>query len=258
MALSNSRHIRTIPLPAIFAVAALALVLLAGGLYAKYASEASAENNALASEFYFASNILTEDGQATYTLPVGTTELSFELRNSEDNLRWSAKDISYTCAVTSDDGATPTVSPAGGTLVVDSSQATTATIKVTNLTAGTYTVSAAASSPLAKTLSAKVTIPRADEALTVKVEDSAGSPYALMTVSTKEYSGEVTISWADGLIPDSTQSDFATVETNSASGVASGSTIVSLGAYGSNTYRFFKTDKTQDYSTGSALSASAA
>lgn len=259
MALLNSRHIRTIPLPAIFAAAALTLVLLAGGLYAKYVSEASAENDALASEFYFTSNMLTEDGQA-YTLPVGTTEFAFELRNSEDDLRWSAKDVSYTCAVTGDDdgAAAPAIAPDEGTLSANSSTATTATINVSNLTAGTYTVSATASSPLSKTLKAKVVIPEADETLTVKVEDSAGSPYALMTVSTKEYSGDITISWTEGLIPDSTQSDFANVTSNSTSGATAGSTTVSLGSYSSNTYRFFKTDKTQNYSTGSSLSASAA
>lgn len=255
MALPHTEHIRNIPLPALAAAAALALALLAGGLYAKYVSEASAYNAALASEFYFTSDMLTENGKASYTLPVGTTSFSFELRNSEDNLRWSAKDVAYTCTVTSSDAK---VSPAKGTLSAESDQATAAMIGVTDLSAGTYTVSASATTPFAKTLTAKIVIPQADDSLAVKVEDNSGSPYALMTVSTKEYSGNVAINWAADLIPDSTQSDFANVASNSDSGSAAGSQTVSLGAYSSNTYRFFKTDKTQDFSTGSALSASPA
>lgn len=259
MALSHTEHIRNIPLPALAAVAALALALLAGGLCAKYVSEASADNAALASEFYFTSDMLTEDGQATYTLPVGTTSFSLELRNSEDDLRWSAKDISYTCAVTPSDGvAAPAVTPESGTLAADSTKATASTVNVTGLTAGTYEVSASATAPFAKTLTAKIIIPSADNSLAVKIEDSSGSPYALMTVSAKEYSGNIALSWAEGLIPDSTQSDFADVNSNSNSGAAAGSKTVSLGAYSSNTYRFFKANKTQDYSTGSALSASPA
>lgn len=259
MALPRTEHIRNIPLPALAAAAVLAFALLAGGLYAKYVSEASAYNAALASEFYFTSDMLTENGKASYTLPVGTTSFSFELRNSEDDLRWSAKDVAYTCTVTSNDGgAGAKVSPAKGTLSAESDQATAATIGVTDLSAGTYTVSASATTPFAKTLTAKIVIPQADDSLAVKVEDNSGSPYALMTVSTKEYSGNVAINWAADLIPDSTQSDFANVASNSDSGSAAGSQTVSLGAYSSNTYRFFKTDKTQDFSTGSALSASPA
>lgn len=221
---------------------AAAVIVAVGGIssyMAKYAHKQTGEQNATSEEFYFTSDLLTSDGKKTYDLPVGTTSITFELRNYADDLRSTNDTIAYTYTVTDETGS----KVADGTGSIASGDKKSSSIAISNLSAGTYTVTAASTSPYAQTLSAKFTIAPENTELNTKVEDSSGSPYAVLTVSTQEYEGAVTVSWPAGVIPDQTQDDFKGV-----SGSDGGSiTKKGVGKYSSYTFRFFKKDASKIY-----------
>lgn len=246
------------------AVLALALACVGAAAYAKYAHQATDDRSVAAHSFYFSSDFLTEDG-AAYTLGADTTCLAIELRNYDDASRWSDDDVGYSYEVTRQgDGegtdAGDSVASGSGTIIRSDNAASTSTIAVTNLTAGTYAVTATSTSPFAKTLAATFTIPEELEGVLYKVSDSAGSPTAQLTVSTRAYNGGITVSWPEGVFPDTTQAVFSGVSTydEDAESYAAGSqNIGSLGKFGSATYRFFKVDPQKDYSSGGAAGGDA-
>ena len=69
-----------------------------GGVLAKYVYDSGGMNLFSAKEFYFTSNLLTEN-TAKYVLNSTTTEVSFTLGNNADKLRFSQDDIKYEIAV---------------------------------------------------------------------------------------------------------------------------------------------------------------
>ena len=76
----------------------LVLLLAVGGVFAKYVYDSGGMNLLSAKEFYFTSNLLTEN-TAKYVLNSTTTEVSFTLGNSADKLRFSQDDIKYEITV---------------------------------------------------------------------------------------------------------------------------------------------------------------
>ena len=216
-----------------------AVVVAVGGISsyaAKYAHKETGEKNATSEEFYFTSDLLTSDGSKRYELPVGTTSVTFELRNYADDLRWGASDVSYTYSV---DGGAET----SGKIVRNASKGTAVSVTVDGLSAGEHTVTATSTSPYAQTLSAKFVIADADTGLSTRVEDSSGDAYATLIVSTKEYEGNITVSWPVGVIADQTQDEF-----KDTSGNAGGSIPTRVEKYSSYSFRFFKTDASKNYS----------
>lgn len=226
-------------LPA-FLLAFLLVFAILGVTLAKYVQRTERVDAVTGSEFYFTSPQLTEEG-ATYTLSADTTQLSITLCNYADELRISDVDIAYSVEV--DNGAI--ISPDSGTIQTGDK---TATVTLSNLQPGqTYTVTATATSPFSAKLTGNFTVASENSALHYSVADKADSPYALLTVWTDNYAGNVTVSWQAGLIPDSTDAKFDGVSTYSGGTYSAGSVKTVVDAYSSYTYRFFKSDTTKNY-----------
>lgn len=222
-----------------------------GGLYAKYIAQESRKNKPIAENFYFTSDLLTEDGK-NYTLSSGTNKITFQLRNFEDELRSSDSNIEYKYTVTRNDQEEKNQV---GTITSNGSSGNSSTITIDNLKTGEYTVTAMATSPFTKTLKATFLIPEESTEIEYNVEDKAGSPYAMLHVSTKAYNGKVKISWPDGLIPDTTQAAFEDTKTENNDTYSSSNVIETVTKYSSYTYRFFKKDMTKNYSIATGLKA---
>ena len=233
-------------LPAVFVLAALLLAGTFAGLSAKYVHQEKQENKFAAHTFYFTSDLLTEAG-ADYNLDAGTTDLTIELRNYQDELRAADAEISYEYTVTRTDG-----SFASGSGTIDSDRHT-AKIELSGLTPGKYTVTAKATAPFTKTLKGTFAIPEEDVNLFYKVTDSADTPYALLTVYTKDYEGDATIAWPSGLIPDNAQEAQESLKTGS----SASSMSITVEKFSSYTYRFFKSDTSAKYDESSITATKA-
>lgn len=232
-----------------------AVVVAVGGISsyaAKYAHKETAEKNGVSEEFYFTSDLLTGDGSKSYDLPVGTTSVTFELRNYADDLRFTTESpIAYSCTVTKDDGSSAgTLTNGSGSIATGDKKAQTVTVN--GLSDGTYTVTATSSSPYAQTLSAKFTVAKADGELHASVNDSDGSPSILLTISAQDFAGTASINWPAGLIPDTTQDDFANTQTANGTGSSvtyeAGRVSRNVEKFSSYSFRFFKTDTSKTYS----------
>ena len=223
-----------------------AVIVAVGGVssyMAKYVHQETDEQGATSEEFYFTSDLLTSDGKKTYELPVGTTSITFELRNYADDLRSTTQsDIAYTYRVTGTEEQS-----GSGEIAAGDNQ--TSEIKLENLSAGTYKVTATSASPYKQELSATFEIAKADNELKTAVTDKSGSDYATLTVSTKEFEGDITVVWPEGVIPDQTQTDFE-------NGATGGSITKHVDKYSSHTFRFFKNDTSKDYSDAGSITAS--
>lgn len=245
----NTRNKLTKNQPLLFLLCgSFILIGMIGGFYAKYTYQKSENKSPIAEEFYFTSDLL-EEKESNYTLASNTKQLTFELRNYADGLRSSVSDINYTYDVKKDNTEVQTGT---GTIGVTENVGNKQSITVNNLSAGTYKVRATATSPFAKTLKATFTIPDENDDITYKISDSGQSPYALLEVSTKAYDGNITIQWSDGLIPDSTQKSLKDVE-NYNNTYHAGSIGITTKKYSSYTYRFFKEDRSVDYSVTSGI-----
>ena len=249
MAQTDKRDNRVI---AVVLLVAAALVAVGGisSYAAKYAHQATDGRDLSSPAFYFTSDVLTEDGTAAYDLPVGTTSISFGLRNYADELRCSDTNIDYGYTVTAADGTV--VKSESKILSNDENtpHSSTATITVGGLSAGTYTVTATSTKPFSQTLSAKFTIAAADTDLNISLADAANSATATLTVSTQDYEGNFTVSWPADVIPDQTQTEFTKVNTGNSSGsYSAGSVSVTAKKFSTYTFRFFKTDPSKSYTT---------
>lgn len=226
---------------------AVGLLAAVAGVSAKYAQTKTDVKDTVAEDFYFTSTMLTSDeNSVSYTLMPTTTELEIPVCNYADSLRFSTADITYSYTVTKDDGTAVEGGFGEGRLAGNS--ASNGTISLTNLSTGTYTVTAAAASPFAATLTGSFTIPKESSGVEYRVDDSSGSPFATLTVWTTNYSGNIQITWPAGVIPDSTDSELASANTYAGGAYAAGTTQVTGTQYGSNTYRFFKSDPSAIYS----------
>lgn len=229
----------------------LILAGIFGGLYAKYVAQESKKSKPIAENFYFTSDLLTEEGK-NYTLSSGTNKITFQLRNFEDELRSSDSNIEYKYTVTKGDQK---VESGTGTITGNGSSGGSSTIIIDKLNAGEYTVTATAASPFTKTLKATFSIPEESTEIEYTIDDKAGSPYVMLHVSTKAYEGKAKISWPDGLIPDTTQTAFKNTKTENNDKYSSSNITESVTKYSSYTYRFFKKDTAQDYSKATGLKA---
>ncbi len=228
----------------VFLIIALVLILagsLIGGTYEYSVYKSETDTYIEAYNFYFDSDYLTEDGEV-YMLSVDTKSVTFELRNFADSLRWSENDIEYT------------VSSTGGSLNITSGTLDKGEKSVVKITleglvnGGEYTITAKGSAGFEKTLSATFKVRNLEDGFYKYINEV--DPYVILTVWTENISGEVTILFPSGLIPDNTCEGMENVKTNE------GSFTVSLGVYSSFEFRFFKTsnyDDTNDFTVTMVL-----
>jgi len=220
---------------AVPAVCLLLLVFLAGAVIGRYQRELGSGGSVRAKEFYFTSDLLDGD---THTLAPGSTEVTFTLRNHEDELRCSEVDITYAVTVARTAGAAAgdaEVKYGNGGQKLTKGSAKGDTVTIANLFPGTYTVTATGTGGYEKTLTATIEVLGAESAV-YKHLDTSNSEYVLLTVWAQGYQGSVTIEPPEGLIPDNTDQMMKTAETSQ-----SFTDAVSFGTdgYASHTYRFF-------------------
>lgn len=222
------------------ALCAVVLLLSVGGVVAKYTHGDGGYGVAVAPNFYFNSDILTEAGES-YKLNSGTKSISFTLRNHADQLRFSDDDIVYTVSVATEDttvtlksteGTTSNTGTLSGTLT--GTVKSDVTITLEGLEDGqAYTVTVVGKAGFTETLSAVFNVEKAEEGVFMNVNTSDGA-YQLLTVWSETYTGKATITIPEGLIPDNTwegMEDY-TKETREI-------TVDFTDTYTSYTYRFF-------------------
>lgn len=189
----------------VFSVCMLVFLACAVGLsafvWAKYLSDEAKDTVVAAKSFYFESDLLSAE-QPTYTLAPGTKSITIRLKNHADALRFSDVNISYKVTATGQTAKTGTLT--GG-------KNTDVDVTFDNLTAGTYTLTAEATSPYSKVLSAKFVIPDEEGGIAYSVIDVKNSPVLRLTVWTNDYSGNVKLTWPSGVYPDNTDPLLASV-----------------------------------------------
>lgn len=217
-------------------VVVIALAWQMPDIMAKYTQQTDSQGLLKAREFYFTSDLLMAGG-AEYTLNPGTSQISFELRNHADGLRYSEVNVSFTVSV--EGGGTLDIASGLLTGTADSS---TKTVKLSGLQPGnSYTVTATGTGGYEKVLSATFTV--AAEGTGIYKNTVETPEYIQLTVWTENVSGDVQITLPDHLIPDATDSRLSAIR-NYTDGSYQGGTYAAgtLGAYESHVYRFFKED----------------
>ncbi len=196
--------------------------LTVGMLVAKYLNEKSSDGLVRAYNFYFTSNLL--DGKE-HKLAPGSTEITFTLGNHADDLRYSEVDIEYT--VTVDNGATVETGKETGKL--EKGDIKDAEVTISNLTPGTYNITAVGKGGYTKTLTATIVVPTAVTSIYYNTE--AFDDYTLLTIWNEgDEEGNVTVTYTG--IPDNTNPDMQTWTTNS-------SGTLTIAPHASKVLRFF-------------------
>ena len=231
----------------IIIIAVVLLLIMAGSVFAKYIFNTGGRNLLSAKEFYFTSNLLTED-KAKYVLNSTSTEISFTLGNNADKLRYSQDDIQYSIAVESKNGgSTPTLVYADDEKVLKGGAVDTTSVTMKGLEMGkTYVVTATGQAGYKQTLKAEFEVSDKDENV-YKYLDASNDKYVLLTVWTENITGNLKIEVdKTGLVPDNTDPALRNMY-NYKDGVyevmagndAIDDTKNYLKKYSSYTYRFF-------------------
>ncbi|MDD3653783.1 MAG: hypothetical protein PHO01_06315 [Desulfotomaculaceae bacterium] len=191
-------------------IAALLLLSFSTSSFASYIYSAVMRSYIATAEgdFYFTSDLLTDAPTVpTYHVTHDWTTaatISFQLRNYEDQLNVSEKQIIYNAtASASGSSVNGTINPAG---TVGQGQAVNLTVPVpANPHAPLeVTVTATSTYPYAKTLRGRFII---SPAVSYEVAENTGSPVATLKVTLAQSAGltrPVTISWQAGAAPDMT------------------------------------------------------
>ena len=212
----------------------VAVILSVGGVVAKYVYSYVKQANVKSPEFYFESDLLTEEG-ASYSLNPGTNEVQFVLKNHPDSLRFSTNEINFTLSLSGTAGAT--LSQLEGT--ISAVQNGSVTITISNLVdGGSYNVTVLGDSGYEKTLSASFTVKSTQPLLYKRITKTL--EYVELTVWTENLAGEVLITFPLGLIPDNTREGMEGVQTPVAP-ATHGSFTNDFEKYYSRTYRFIIT-----------------
>ena len=227
----------------IILIAVLAALLLAsvGAVVAKYVNERKGDRFLSSKAFYFESNYLTANNK-TYSLNSTQNSVEIELYNFENEWRVSEVDTAYTVKVSSADteflldGESLTEKTYSAAKNVQ----TTTTVYLTNLKPGaSYEVTVVANGGYTKTLKATFTVRETADGFYMNVTET--SSYVLLTVFTENASGEVSVSFPEGLIPDNTDATLKSIDKNYIDGeYKAGSFTFNIEAYSSRSFRFFK------------------
>lgn len=226
----------------------LLAIMLIGGTVAKYVSEEKKETIYQAQSFYFKSSTLSDSSiTKTFTLEKGLNTIKIDLNNFEDNLRFSDVSIDYVVSISDTNGNQ--VTDINENIVTEKvgnfakKQKLTKSVEFSNLKTGTYTVTAKSVNPYTKTLKANYVITEDENNIDYTVSDVLGSSVLQLTITTTDYSGNVTISWPQGLAPDSTDIKLANANT----GFSQGSCQVRFEANSEYTFQFFKQNPNTKY-----------
>ena len=179
-------------------VSIVALLTLGGITLAKYISTKNSDALIDPKGFYFDSNLLTKEGSS---YEVGTNSITFDLKSYDDALRSSEVDITYAVSITCSDGGVEI--PAGintaGTLAAGKSKIT---VEYNGLTLGkTYTVTARATAPYTKSLSATFTLPDENNAVLRSTAEDASGMISYLTLKTGNVAKSGVVLWQDGYVP---------------------------------------------------------
>lgn len=228
------------------------LLFTVGGVFAKYIYNSGGMGLLSAKEFYFTSNLLTEN-TAKYVLNSQTTEISFALGNNADKLRFSQDDIKYSITVgckSGDSYPEENIKYADSEQVLSGGSVDTTSITLKGLTMGeTYTVTATGKAGYKQTLKAEFTVSDKEENVHMHL-DTSNDAFVLLTVWTHNMTGPLTVITPAGLIPDNTDPILRKVYNYS--GTEYGAVQFTdntnfTEAYSSYTYRFFiSEDKSYD------------
>ena len=82
-----------------------------------------------------------------------------------------------------------------------------------------------------------------NDAVEYTVSDSVNSPVLQLTVKTTDYKGNVKITWPANIVPDNTDSKFASVN----SGYSGGNIIIPFETNSEYTFQFFKKQPNTSY-----------
>ena len=228
------------------------LLFTVGGVFAKYIYNSGGMGLLSAKEFYFTSNLLTEN-TAKYVLNSKTTEISFTLGNNADKLRFSQDDIKYSITVgckSGDSYPEENIKYADSEQVLSGGSVDTTSITLKGLTMGeTYIVTATGRAGYKQTLKAEFTVSDKEENVHMHL-DTSNDAFVLLTVWTHNMTGPLTVITPAGLIPDNTDPILRKVYNYS--GTEYGAVQFTdntnfTEAYSSYTYRFFiSEDKSYD------------
>lgn len=221
----------------------LALILVGAsvwGVSAKYIQQREQDLLAQAKMFYFTSDLLKEEG-AQYTLNPDTESVTFKLKNHIDALRYSEDDIQYDVYVND-------VKLGNTASLTSANQTDEITIHVEP--GNTYVVRAVGNAGYQKVLTATFEVLPYATGFYKHLVDEPNSHYVLLTVWTQNLSGDVTVSFPAGLIPDATDPDLDDIQNYTGGHYTQGSVALSFGVYSSKTYRFFKENPESTYSVG--------
>lgn len=224
----------------------LVLILLASGgigtTVAKYIQSTGGKIMMKAPEFYFTSDLLTEDGNVSYMLNSNTTQVQFLLRSTADELRNSDMKIGYTVSLEKPQDASGYLDITEGELTGTEK---TKTVTLRDVQPGvTYTVTAIGEAGYSQELSATFRVADKDQNVYKNLTQSPDG-YLLLTVWTHNVAGTLNIRFPEGLVPDNTNPDMESVFNRDPSGANSFTS--GFTKYSSKTYRFFGTAEAKDF-----------
>ena len=212
----------------------LTIIITMTVVLGKYLQEL--KNNTLyeAENFYFRSDLLSEDIKS-YTLQRGVNKIVIHLYNSEDRFRYTKVDINYVVKLEkiNDDGNLVKIREENG--VLSKSGFIDNEVVFDNLENGKYKVSALATNPYTKILEGNFVITNNDNRIDYSVGDNVDSTVMFLTIKTVDYTGNIKIKFPDGLYPDNNEEAFKNVNIDNLKEV-----IVNFKNNSSYSYRFYK------------------
>ena len=173
---------------------------LTSGILAKYVKDQRNDASITAADFYFRSDLLTEEGESTsYVLNASTQKITLYLYNYADALRVSETNI--TCEVSATGGLTVELNKT--TLTKDGAdKRDEITVTVRNFKPGkSYEITATGKGGYEQTLSASFTVRTVDSGFYQYVDTSSEGVLELL-VWTGNVSGTATFTIPSGLLPD--------------------------------------------------------
>ena len=224
-------------------VLAIALFfLLIGNVVSKYVYKNNGQGVALAHEFYFDSDCLTEEGKE-YILSSGCPSVDVALRNFPDELRFATTEITYVLTV-KEKGSDEVLMQKTGSLAANKKSEAAESIPVQS--GKTYEVTAHGDGGFIRTLKATFKVLPENAGIYKYVDDY--DEYVVLTVWSENITGNVGITFPASLLPDNTDDVMSGALYND--GKVTDSDNFQK-AYSSHSYRFFKTDAEQLYTAES-------
>lgn len=180
---------------------ALALLLSGGAVtLARYVMDKQTQGTAVAKPFYFSSDKLAEESPY-YQLDStgGEVQLTFELRNYIDELRCTDSDFSCRYQVFSDTGEELAAGERSFSANVQKAESVSVAVDPAYFSGGReVTVSASTTAPYRESISGRFGFSKGQNQLQYSVSQQGNA----VVVEISGGSGNVSLSWPEGLVPD--------------------------------------------------------